>query len=50
MWLFKLADEVYELQGWEPPAQKAETIATKSRTARAASVSSNQPRNNRTDP
>jgi hypothetical protein len=28
MMLLKLADEVYELQGWEPPAKKPTSIAT----------------------
>ena len=31
MVVLKLADEVYELQGWEPPAKKQE-IASKNRS------------------
>ena len=49
MLLLKLADEVYELQGWAPPAKKPETVATKNRSVREMPVSSNKPRDKSSD-
>jgi hypothetical protein len=44
MVVLKLADEVYELQGWEPPTKKPE-IATQNRSANKVTPSAPPPGN-----
>ncbi len=42
MMLLKLADEVYELQGWVPPAKALEGLPNPSRSDRTGSARTGQ--------
>jgi len=49
MMLLKLAGgEVYELQGWEPPAQKPESHAAKNHPERAPRTAKSQAKGSKT--